>query len=198
LQKKLVKSLEDVGSGPIGRGPFVMKGEEEKNNEERNKGEEEALSKARESHLVVAALIATVTFAAAFTLPGGYKNDQGPNEGTAILAEKAAFIVFVISDAMSMVLSLLAVFIHFMISLIHGFKMVKDEAMDENTTGILFGYAMLLTMIAMGTMIIAFITGTYAVLKPSLGLAFSPCLIGLSSFFLMYLVCRFIYKNLIS
>jgi len=198
LKKELVKSLEDVGSGPIGRGPFVMKGEEKKNNEERNKGEEEALSKARESHLVVAALIATVTFAAAFTLPGGYKSDQGSNEGTAILAKKAAFIVFVISDAMSMVLSLLAVFIHFMISLIHGFKMVKDEAMDENTTGILFGYAMLLTMIAMGTMIIAFITGTYAVLEPSLGLAISTCLIGLSSFFLVYLVCRFIYKNLIS
>ena len=198
LQKELVKSLEDVGSGPIGRGPFVMKGEEEKNNEERNKEEEEALSRARESHLVVAALIATVTFAAAFTLPGGYKSDQGPNEGTAILAKKAAFIVFVISDAMSMVLSLLAVFIHFMISLIHGFKMVKDEAMDENTTGILFGYAMLLTMIAMGTMIIAFITGTYAVLEPSLGLAISTCLIGLRFFFLVYLVCRFIYKNLIS
>jgi hypothetical protein len=198
LQKKLVKSLEDVGSGPIGHGPFVMKGEEEKNNKERNKGEEEALSKARESHLVVAALIATVTFAAAFTLPGGYKNDQGPNEGTAILAKKAAFIVFVISDAMSMVLSLLAVFIHFMISLIHGFKMVKDEAMDENTTGILSGYAMLLTMIAMGTMIIAFITGTYAVLEPSLGLAISTCFISLSFFFLVYLVCKFIYKNLIN
>jgi len=198
LQKELVKSLEDVGSGPIGRGPFVMKGEEEKNNEERNKEEEEVLSKARESHLVVAALIATVTFAATFTLPGGYKSDQGPNEGTAILAKKAAFIVFVISDAMSMVLSLLVVFIHFMISLIHGFKMVKDEVMDENTTGILFGYAMLLTMIAMGTMIIAFITGTYAVLEPSLGLAISTCLIGLRFFFLVYLVCRFIYKNLIS
>jgi hypothetical protein len=91
LQKELVKSLEDVGSGPIGRGPFVMKGEEEKNNEERNKEEEEALSRARESHLVVAALIATVTFAAAFTLPGGYKSDQGPNEGTAILAKKSCF-----------------------------------------------------------------------------------------------------------
>jgi hypothetical protein len=35
------------------------------------------LSKARESHLVVVALIATVTFAAAFTLPGCYKSDQG-------------------------------------------------------------------------------------------------------------------------
>ncbi|XP_052305504.1 uncharacterized protein LOC18110663 isoform X4 [Populus trichocarpa] len=191
IQKEILESLNDGGSGPLGRRRKVLR-------RGRNKEGEDALSKARESHLVVAALIATVTFAAAFTLPGGYKNDQGPNEGTAILAKKAAFIVFVISDAMSMVLSLLAVFIHFMISLIHGFKMVKDEAMDENTTGILFGYAMLLTMIAMGTMIIAFVTGTYAVLEPSLGLAISTCLISLSFFFLVYLVCRFIYKNLIS
>jgi hypothetical protein len=195
LQKEILESLEDVGSGPIGRGPFVLKGEEEKNNDEENKEEQEALSKARESHLVVAALIATVTFAAAFTLPGGYKSDQGPNEGTAILAKKAAFIAFVISDAMSMVLSILAVFIHFLISLIQGLEMEKNKEIGEDTTRILFGVATLFTMIGVGTMIIAFITGTYAVLEPSLGLAISTCLIGLSFFFLVYLVFRFISKD---
>jgi hypothetical protein len=192
LQKKILESLEDVGSGPINRGPFVLKGEEEKNNDEENKEEEEALSKARESHLVVAALIATVTFAAAFTLPGGYKSDRG----TAILAKKAAFIVFVISDAISMVLSIFAVFIHFLISLIHGFELVKSEDINEDVAINLFGVATLLTMIGMGTMIIAFITGTYAVLEPSLGLAIGTCLIGLSFFFLVYLVFRIICKNL--
>jgi hypothetical protein len=195
LQKEILESLEDVGSGPIGRGPFVLKGEEEKNNDEENKEEQEALSKAREPHLVVAALIATVTFAAAFTLPGSYKSDQGPNEGTAILAKKAAFIAFVISDAMSMVLSILAVFIHFLISLIQGLEMEKNKEIGEDTTRILFGVATLFTMIGVGTMIIAFITGTYAVLEPSLGLAISTCLIGLSFFFLVYLVFRFISKD---
>eukprot|EP00258_Populus_trichocarpa_P033106 XP_024449125.1 ankyrin repeat-containing protein At5g02620 [Populus trichocarpa] len=192
IEKKILESLEDVGSGPINRGPFVLKGEEEKNNDEENKEEEEALSKARESHLVVAALIATVTFAAAFTLPGGYKSDRG----TAILAKKAAFIVFVISDAISMVLSIFAVFIHFLISLIHGFELVKSEDINEDVAINLFGVATLLTMIGMGTMIIAFITGTYAVLEPSLGLAIGTCLIGLSFFFLVYLVFRIICKNL--
>jgi len=192
LQKEILESLKDVGSGPIGRGFFVLKGEEEKNNDEENKEEEDALSKARESHLVVAALIATVTFAAAFTLPGGYKSDQG----TALLAKKAAFIVFVISDAISMVLSILAVFIHFLISLIHGFEMVKDKVIDEEAAVKLFGVATLFTMIGMGTMIIAFITGTYAVLESFLGLAISTCLIGLSFFFLVYLVFIFIRKNL--
>ena len=87
MQKEILKSLEDVRSGPLGSRIKVLKGQ--------NEEEKEAISKARESHLVVAALIATVTFAAAFTLPGGYKSDQG----TALLAKKAAFIVFVISDA---------------------------------------------------------------------------------------------------
>nr|XP_034900739.1 uncharacterized protein LOC118038477 [Populus alba] len=192
IQKEILESLEDVGSGPIGHGPFVLKGEEEKNNnDEENKEEKEALSKAREAHLVVAALIATVIFAAAFTLPGGYKSDRG----TAILAKKAAFIVFVISDAISMVLSIFAIFIHFLISLFQGLKWDKYGQIDEDTTLQLFVFATLFTMIGMGTMIIAFVIGTYAVLEPSLGLAISTCLIGLSFFFLVLLVFRFICND---
>ncbi|KAG6499707.1 hypothetical protein ZIOFF_039498 [Zingiber officinale] len=46
---------------------------------------------------IVAVLIATVTFAAAFTLPGGYRNDSGSDEGMAILSSRAAFKAFLIS-----------------------------------------------------------------------------------------------------
>ncbi|KAB5513016.1 hypothetical protein DKX38_030044 [Salix brachista] len=151
------------------------------------KNREEDLNKARESHLVVAALIATVTFAATFTLPGGYKSDQG----TAILAKKAAFIVFVISDAISMVLSTSAVFIHFLLAFVpvfYGQNLITNEFAAK-----LFALATLFTMIGMVTMIIAFITGTYAVLQPVMGLAISICLIGLSFFFL---ACGIIYKVL--
>jgi hypothetical protein len=42
---------------------------------------------------VVAILIATITFAAAFTLPGGYSTDAG-NEGHPIMARKLAFQAF--------------------------------------------------------------------------------------------------------
>nr|XP_010924433.1 ankyrin repeat-containing protein At5g02620-like [Elaeis guineensis] len=42
---------------------------------------------------VTAILIATVTFAAAFTMPGGFNNNGGPDEGLPILAGKAAFNV---------------------------------------------------------------------------------------------------------
>ncbi|KAF9661599.1 hypothetical protein SADUNF_Sadunf19G0085600 [Salix dunnii] len=119
--KEIVESLEDVGSGPFGYGPFICR-------IEKDNIEEEALKKAREPHIVVVALIATVTFAASFTLPGGYKSDQG----TAILAKKPAFIVFLISDAISMALSTLAVFIYFLLAIYQGLL--------NRTTAMLFQY----------------------------------------------------------
>ncbi|KAH9764603.1 ANK REP REGION domain-containing protein [Citrus sinensis] len=133
------------------------------------------VEKASEYHLVVAALIATVTFAAAFTLPGGYKSDteDGPNRGTAILNKNVAFQAFVISDAIAMVLSLSAVLFHFFLSL----KLFEKSIF-------LFSFALWFTLVAMAAMIIAFVTGTYAVLAPSLGLAIVTCIIGLAFVFL--------------
>ena len=93
------------------------------------------------------ALIATVTFAVTFTLPGSYKSDQG----TVILAKKIVFIVFIISDTMSLVLFILTVFIYFLISLIKGLEKVKDEEIDDvGTIEKLFEVATWLTMIGMG------------------------------------------------
>ncbi|XVF62978.1 hypothetical protein PTKIN_Ptkin09bG0052000 [Pterospermum kingtungense] len=67
-----------------------------------------SIEKAKEPQLVVAALIATVTFAAAITVPGGYKNDKGPDQGTPYLIRDAAFEAFVISDALAFMFSLTA------------------------------------------------------------------------------------------
>nr|CAB3491263.1 unnamed protein product [Digitaria exilis] len=59
---------------------------------------------------LVAILIATITFAAAFTLPGGYSTDPG-NEGLPILSRKYAFQAFLISDTLAMCSSLAVAFI---------------------------------------------------------------------------------------
>ncbi|WOG94135.1 hypothetical protein DCAR_0313428 [Daucus carota subsp. sativus] len=48
--------------------------------------------------MIVAALIATITFAAAFTLPGGSNQDSGHP----IFKHRPAFMVFVIADAVSL------------------------------------------------------------------------------------------------
>ena len=60
MQKKILQSFENVGNGPLGT--LVLRIE----NVEREKKLKDALSKARESQLVVVVLIATVTFAATF------------------------------------------------------------------------------------------------------------------------------------
>jgi len=59
---------------------------------------------------LVAILIATITFAAAFTLPGGYSSDAG-TEGLPIMAKKVAFQAFLISDTIAMCSSFVVAFV---------------------------------------------------------------------------------------
>ncbi|KAJ4793213.1 Ankyrin repeat family protein [Rhynchospora pubera] len=59
---------------------------------------------------LVAALLATITFAAAFTLPGGFSSDSS-DAGLPIFARKAAFQVFLISDTIAMCSSLSVAFL---------------------------------------------------------------------------------------
>ncbi|XP_026377974.1 protein ACCELERATED CELL DEATH 6-like [Papaver somniferum] len=55
-----------------------------------------------ESCLIVAALVATVTFAAAFTVPGGnYSDDDATNKGKPIFLGKKSFLLFMVVDALA-------------------------------------------------------------------------------------------------
>ncbi|KAJ8627915.1 hypothetical protein MRB53_021222 [Persea americana] len=56
---------------------------------------------------VVTVLVATVTFAAAFTVPGGYRND-GPSEGLPVFMRNAALQAFVLSDILAFFSSMAA------------------------------------------------------------------------------------------
>jgi Domain of unknown function len=57
---------------------------------------------------IISVLIATVTFAAIFTLPGGYIADDHVNRGTPILSRKYAFKAFLVADMLAFALSMLA------------------------------------------------------------------------------------------
>ncbi|KAF7033898.1 hypothetical protein CFC21_044966 [Triticum aestivum] len=105
---------------------------------------------------LVAILITTVTFAAAFTLPGGYSNDAG-SEGLPIMSRKLSFQAFLISDVLAMCCSFAVAFIciiarwgdyEFLIYYISATKKLMWFAYVATTT--------------------AFSTGLYTVLAPRL------------------------------
>ncbi|KAL3714908.1 hypothetical protein ACJRO7_006759 [Eucalyptus globulus] len=59
--------------------------------------------------LLVATLVASVTFTAGVTLPGGYNASSDPHPGTATMLHKGMFQLFVISNMLAMYSSILAV-----------------------------------------------------------------------------------------
>uniref|UniRef100_M4CN51 PGG domain-containing protein n=1 Tax=Brassica campestris TaxID=3711 RepID=M4CN51_BRACM len=69
------------------------------------------LNNAINSATVVAVLIATVAFAAIFTIPGQYEEDRSKGEllGQAHIANKAPFLVFFIFDSLALFISLAVV-----------------------------------------------------------------------------------------
>lgn len=65
----------------------------------------------REAFLIVAALLVTVSFAAAFTVPGGVYSSDDPNpkiRGTAVFARKPLFWIFTIFNIITMYSSAMA------------------------------------------------------------------------------------------
>ncbi|KAJ0100224.1 hypothetical protein Patl1_21620 [Pistacia atlantica] len=183
LEKEIQELSKDVGKGNQYPNGVIRNRKDTKIEDESAEDEKET----RASHLVVATLIATVTFAAAFTFPGGYNSEKGQNQGTAILGRNSAFQAFIITNTIAMTLSLSAVFIHLFLALKFIIKPWENRR--------LLVIALNLTMFAMGAMVIAFITGTYAVLAPSLGLAITTCFIGLIFFLLAFFVLRFIVTS---
>ncbi|KAL6274219.1 hypothetical protein ACE6H2_024911 [Prunus campanulata] len=143
---------------------------ENKGGEDRNK-----TNSVREAHLVVAALIATVTFAAGFTIPGGYQSDKGPEQGFAVLSKHAAFKAFVITNTLALCMSSFSVLMHLYVSM-HTKRKGISAAFDV---------VLYITMLALILMVVAFLTGTYAVLCHSPGLAITACVIGCFFFLIL-------------
>ncbi|XP_073116142.1 protein ACCELERATED CELL DEATH 6-like [Elaeis guineensis] len=107
---------------------------------------------------IASVLIATVTFAAGFTLPGGYIADDHAGHGTAVLAKRYTFKVFLISDAFALVCSIIATF---------WFTFAGTSAVDKRTRGRALRGAMSYLWGALTGMSTAFAMGIYVVLAPS-------------------------------
>ncbi|KAK5837498.1 ankyrin repeat-containing protein ITN1-like [Gossypium arboreum] len=144
----------------------------------------ESLEKTKNAHLVVAALIATVAFAAAITVPGGLQSEKGSEQGTPLLIDEAAFKAFVVTNAMAFIFSVSALTTHFGVldNLLSRFSFWRETVLYRtwSVSGIL-GYATV-------AMMIAFSTGSYVVLKPSHELAIVSYFIWPVFFFCMWLI----------
>ncbi|OMO66449.1 hypothetical protein CCACVL1_21135 [Corchorus capsularis] len=176
LCKKIEEVLKEISNIEVAGIPVrgfsntlaaTTKGKNNHSTDSYNEREE----KIRQTHLLVATLVATVTFTAAFTVPGGYKSDKG----TAILSRNTAFNVFVISNSLAFVSSLSAVYTHILIS---------GEKHSTKCYRLFYHMVDPLTGFGMMAMAMAFSTGLYAVLETSLGLAIAACSIG-NLFFLI-------------
>ncbi|XP_072951881.1 protein ACCELERATED CELL DEATH 6-like isoform X1 [Typha angustifolia] len=130
--------------------------------------EEEGLQLRAESRIVCSVLITTVTFAAAFTMPGGYKAD-----GTPTLATRFAFKAFVITDALAFILSIVATF-WLAFARTETTTMTERELRGSGASKQLIVAAnkdivvtsTLFMIAAAALMVIAFASGLYAVLAP--------------------------------
>ncbi|KAL2944756.1 Ankyrin repeat-containing protein ITN1 [Bienertia sinuspersici] len=109
------------------------------------------LLEVRNTLSVVAALLATITFTAGFTVPGGF--DQ--NTGEAMLADKAAFLVFLISDTLAMCLSMLVLMF-----------LIWSMVFEPNQSLALIDRSVGLIRAALYFTLLAFVTGVYIVILP--------------------------------
>ncbi|WVZ49470.1 hypothetical protein U9M48_000828 [Paspalum notatum var. saurae] len=118
---------------------------------------------------LVAILIATITFAAAFTLPGGYSS-SAESEGLPIMARKVAFQAFLIFDTLGMCSSLAVAFI-----------CVIARWMDFEFLLHYRSWTKKLMSFAYMTTTLAFATGLYTVLFPRVHwLAIAICVLSVS------------------
>lgn len=128
--------------------------------------------------MLVSTLIATVTFAAGFTMPGGY-NGSEPDHGMGTLLNKLTFQVFVICDTVAMYSAILVT-----VSLI--WAQLGDLTLVINSLRL----AMPLLGISLTMMSLAFMAAVYVVVSKLVWLSRLVLILGL--FFLACLLTLFI------
>ncbi|XP_057520735.1 protein ACCELERATED CELL DEATH 6-like [Amaranthus tricolor] len=108
------------------------------------------LDQMRNTLSVVAALLATITFAAGFTLPGGLSQETG----NAMLAKRASFIVFLLADVYAMCTSMLVMYC-----------LIWSMVCDRDMSYLLVDRSVFILMQSLYGTMVAFMTGIYTVIN---------------------------------
>ncbi|GLJ23297.1 hypothetical protein SUGI_0440730 [Cryptomeria japonica] len=147
---------------------------------------------------VIATLVFTVTFAAALTVPGGFRTDNG----VPVWMHATAFQCFIVSDTLAFCLSILAMFILTIKSRdkqevsvrIHGFILFRAKYY-RGYLYFLFGNigcrfnGQHMVSNAINATLVAFITGVYVTVAPKyLWLALTVCTMGVFTVFIYFLM----------
>ncbi|KAI3852198.1 hypothetical protein MKW92_002393, partial [Papaver armeniacum] len=112
------------------------------------------------SCMVVAALIATVAFAAVFTVPGGNVSDSSdPKNGTPIFLGNKSFTVFAIADALALFSSITSVL---MFLAIYTSRHAEEDFYKSLPQKLIIGLATL--FISMATILVSFGASLFIVL----------------------------------
>lgn len=101
---------------------------------------------------VTAALLATITFTAAFTVPGGQVEDKG----TPLLMKKAAFKIFLISDILAMCLSMMVLFCLLWVV----------ACAEKGKAVVLMDFSITLLLLSFYATLVTFMAGLYATIFP--------------------------------
>ncbi|KAG2688463.1 hypothetical protein I3760_09G096600, partial [Carya illinoinensis] len=167
-----------------------------KENKEFRTSATEWLKRTSEGCTVVAVLIATVAFAAAYTVPGG-PNSQ---TGTPILVNKPFFVVFTATDVLSLSFALTSVVIFlYIVSSPFRFQDFKESLPNK----LMFGFTFLflsvsMMMFAFGSTVLLMIQNRESWTKVILyALSFLPVGIFALSYFPLYISLSETYKCLL-
>nr|GLL38115.1 protein ACCELERATED CELL DEATH 6-like [Ipomoea trifida] len=135
---------------------------------------------------IVATLILTISFAAGFTVPGGYDSDKG----YPILLRKSAFGYFVIADTAAFTSSVSAIFIYMIMVVLNSLGAIRETKIAMT----LCALNIALTFCALTAVIAAFLSGMYTILAPFNSLAFGTTFLS-SYLFLSVVFMYFKIKN---
>ncbi|GFS44997.1 similar to LOW protein: ankyrin repeat protein [Actinidia rufa] len=155
FKKKIVQPLYAEMKDSEGRTPHILFTEEHKGLVREG---EKWMKDTASSCMLVATLIATVMFAAAFTVPGGNNNDTG----RPIAISERSFLVFAISDALALFSS--ATSILMFLSILTS-RYAEEDFLDSLPNRLIIGLATLFISIA--TMMISFCATLFIVLDKS-------------------------------
>ncbi|XP_048234361.1 uncharacterized protein LOC125370941 [Ricinus communis] len=135
--------------------------------------------------LLLEILVATVTFTAAFTVPGGYNSSDGPDKGMATMLNYNMFQVFVICITAAFYSSIVSIFFAFWTTL-----------SDIHLVVSLYRLSVCLLGLALGMMSLPFMAAIHLAVNKLTWLASYTLFIGIVSFLILLfmLTCTFPFR----